>query len=229
MQIEFSTVAPLTLSRALLIYESGRDIAVTEHTVREGAIQPDGKPLDLAAFARQLAGTGSQQALEWVEEATLAVTGQFTVWWTPPQVKEVFVARDYKKSMRAKDSALRKAWFPGFVWCGHRTKPLLYLWAFAGRRQPTPETLIYRPSYGPVGTLDHIFQHTPGSVCLGSTSGGDHTPAGWRKAWWDSLFKTARNLETKPYEVAKKFQRLGALADVAARVAAKGASGETAD
>lgn len=223
MEVEFSTASPLQLRRALLIYESGSDVAVTEHTVTNGNIQPDGKPLDLAAFARLLSGVSTKSALEWVDSSTLAITSQWLLWWTPPQFKEVFVAKDYEKNM--KHGGLRRSWFPGFVWCGHRSRPSLYLWAFAGKQKPTESTVLYRPSYGPEGALDHIFQHTKGSVCLGSSSGGDHTVAGWQRSWWDSLFKTPRNLDSKPYDISKRFTRLGTLASLAADIA----SGKTAD
>lgn len=200
---EFDTASPATLKlqMALLIYSDdghGDDRAITRHQIKDGHIQP-GEAIDIAALRSLLDGekTTSRESFSWRSPSVLADSATRLVWWTPPGVKQVFIA-----------SKAKRVWFPGLVWCGHRSARSLYLWAFRGKAAPTKDTVVYRPRFGP-DVQNHI--HNNSAVCLGSMNPGRFRPEDWMTAFYDSNFKTDGNLPSKPYEIKTRFEKIGAL------------------
>lgn len=201
------------LTRALLLYEGGGKTVATSHAVKDGTILP-GEPIDLPSLRRSLDDPDLLKnkkragAFHWHFPRLLAEHPEWNLWWSPAGVRSVFVA-----------GKPRKAWLPMLVWMGHRVDRRLFLFAAREPADPRPETIVFRPKFGPAGSLNHIFDDS--GVCLGSMTGGNHTPAAWEDDFWSTNFKTDGNLSAKkPYKIEKVFKKLGPLADIAASIAA---------
>ena len=202
MEVEQSE-STYPLRRALLIYESGGDTVVTEHPVESGVIQP-GNPVDLEATLRALSSPSEKakaaSPIKWAASPRLiAEIPEYLVWWSPAKVRPVFIA-----------DKPRKAWTPALIWCARRKAPTCYLFAFEGE-DPTAETIIYQPAFGPSGGLNHIHQDS--RICVGTSKPGNFTPPEWERSFWESNFKTDGGLKsTKPYGIHKAFKKIGTLA-----------------
>ena len=214
VEVELNTGAAMTLKTALLIYRSthtSSECCITQHEYADGAIQP-GKPIDLEAFIEELRGLHSPPRAQVAkpkddtagfipaEDNLIAENSHFRVWWTPPQTRKLFIA-----------GVPKTCWLPGLVWCGHRRSSLCYMWAVAGQKKPTLSTIVYHPKFGPTDGMNHI--HADCRLCLGNMNPGTCTPAEWRTGFYDTSFKTADGLPSKPYEVRKAFKKIGPLVD----------------
>lgn len=214
-QLEIDSDPSLRLTTALLIYESsqhhgrGEEPVVTQHRVEKGVIQP-GDALDLDAFKRILEQGAAKQdearaGWTWQFPRLMAESRNWRVWWSPAGTQQVFIGDD------GGTPKVLKAWIPALVWCGHRSRPSCYLWAYDGHTAPTPDTDMYRPR-----GINHI--HHDSGICNGSMQLADNTPPSWEKAFWSSRFKSPGNLkQTKPYACKEAFTKVGPLASVLPR------------
>ena len=111
--VEITGDASLTLTTALLIYESspgnqqshGAEVVVTQHPIKAGTIQP-GVPLDLSSFRKLLdrggEATASRQSADyaWSFPRLLAESKEHIVLWSPAQMQSVFIGREDAKKPR---------------------------------------------------------------------------------------------------------------------------------
>ena len=202
MEVEQSH-STYSLRRALLIYSDGsEESVVTEHPVVSGVIQP-GKPVDLEATLRALSAPSEKakaaSPIKWSASPRLvAEIPEYVVWWSPAKVRPVFIA-----------GKPGKAWTPPLIWCAKRKAPTCYLFAFEGE-DPTAETIVYQPAFGPTGGLNHV--HADSRICVGTSRPGNFTPPEWERSFWDSNFKTDGGLKSiKPYAIHKTFKKIGTL------------------
>lgn len=206
MYIELSSVPDLKLSRAILIYSSSKSEAVaTDHDVVEGLIQA-GRPLDLEAFRARLgevtAATTVRPAKQPgaftpIHPGLYAESPSWRVWSTPANYRSLFI-----KGKR------KRCWLPPLVWCGHKHKRMLFIWA-SGPGALTSKTQLYR------GRLSHHV-HQDGNVCLGSMNPGNFQPSSWEAAFYETSF--ADLIPGKPYEIST-LPKIGTLQSRLAMVA----------
>ncbi len=203
----------LDLTRACLIYGRNDNVVITENPVVSGRIMP-GRVIDRttagALFAQRVTEKtkdNTESLVAWRFPRTFADHPSWNIWWSAPGVHGVFVA-----------GKPVEAWFPGMIWCGHRTSAQLFLFAYDGASVPRPGDVAYKPRFGPE-QQNHI--HEDSALCIGSARTDDKSPLGWENAFFDSGFKTAGNLSPKPFEVAKRFKKIGTIASCIQRAVAR--------
>ena len=94
------------------------------------------------------------------------------------------------------------------MFAGHKSRRALFCWA-TPNAEPTPSCDAYRPRFGPNDGMNHIFDNC--GVCLGSMTVANNSPAAWEAGFLTSNFKTNGNLPAKPYDITKRFTRVGQL------------------
>lgn len=215
MEIETAGQSDLQLQRALLIYsaDNGREVAITSHEYSDGHIQP-GQPIEAAALLELLtkgvkSGKTLSMELSWADPQLLAENSIFTLWWTPPQFRNLFVRVGGEKPEAI------KSWLPGLVWLGSKVRDTLFIFAVAGTKRPNPNSVVYRPAYCNV--------YGDCGVCIGTMKTGKRTITDWQTGFYDSSFVGRNHLTKKPYAVQKKFKKAGRLGQVIrARMAPRG-------
>lgn len=215
MEVELNSPSPLDLKYALLVYtNSSKEVAVTKNEIKEGQVQP-GQPLDTNSFIEAFAEcrpaasghTNEETSFVWANPNLLCENSNWRVWWTPAQTRKLFIA-----------GLPKKCWLPPLIWCGHRRQRTCFIWAFAGKKKPDGKTICYRPRFGPERG-NHV--HIGCDICLGSMNPGRGTPDEWTTAFYDTSFKTADGLPSKPHAYLKTYKKIGTLASALAHLSSR--------
>lgn len=176
--------ANLKLEQAILIYRSRgvRDVRTfaSIHQVGLNRGQPSilsGKPVTPRA-ARRLADAlaSSTSHTGFLPGNVLYADGDTLVWWLPPQRRHI--------AFRCTETAFGERGgvvpHPSLVFMVSGGQWLV--WAYKGRKRPTPESPMWRAPYFNVGA--------DGAICRGNVATPDGTTIDKIAAWEDAFFRS---------------------------------------
>lgn len=177
----------LTLTKAVLLYESDAAAFATVHQVQFPDKGKPGAPIlgpgvcltrdSLDEMILKMSGISRRRGI--LPPHTLCFDGGRMAWYVPPAKRPIFFKTGRKEFNEAMEGKL--VWHPGLVFLA-RPKVLTVV-AVAGNTVPTGDTEILRAPY--------YNLYDDGSMCAGNSRIPDTVQLSERQVWEDAFFETS--------------------------------------
>lgn len=164
--------------KALLVYGNGKQVFCTLNPIEDNIIL-SGQGVNarnLSALFDLIGRDPVAAGMQWRNERVLAGSPARTIWYAPPQKRDVFFNCANSRLMKISG---RPMWFPGLIFSAGAKDLKVYAYRSTGR--PRRETKLFRAPFWNVFDSD--------SVCLPSGARtGRHSEEEWEEIFFRSAF-----------------------------------------